>query len=405
MTGDGRFSDCASSAALPVEELVSRHLLTGIAYCCPFTGAPSSGEAAIQQLGEWRALIERNRRLGAVIGIAGWKRTTVTPLLWDGADGPRYARRVPAKSNRLVGIWKSRAPKSALAALAANGQPTAEIEDGFIRSTGLGADCVPPLSIIVDERGIYFDPAGPSDLEDILRDAAFDGALLERAESLRQAIVKGGISKYAASTRTLPRPAGPRRTVLVPGQVEDDRSVLNGGGEVRSNLDLLRRARAEEPDAYLIFKPHPDVEAGHRAGHVPVRAALSLADDIVRDTPMSALLDMVDAVHVLTSLAGFEALMRGKEVITHGTPFYAGWGLTSDRAPIPPRRGQIRSITELIAGTLVLYPRYLDFVTRLPCGPEIAIRRISEGLGENHSLLVQARRVQGRVTKALKRLA
>ena len=37
-----------------------------------------------------------------------------------------------------------------LAACEASPHPVHEVEDGFIRSVGLGADCVPPLSIIVD---------------------------------------------------------------------------------------------------------------------------------------------------------------------------------------------------------------------------------------------------------------
>ena len=37
----------------------------------------------------------------------------------------------------------------------------------------------------------------------------------------------------------------------------------------------------------------------------------------------------------MTSLMGFEALLRGIPVTTLGTPFYAGWGLTTDLGPIP----------------------------------------------------------------------
>ena len=43
---------------------------------------------------------------------------------------------------------------------------------------------------------------------------------------------------------------------------------------------------------------------------------------------MDVLLGIVDEVHTLTSLTGFEALLRGIEVHAYGGPFYAGWGLT-----------------------------------------------------------------------------
>jgi capsular polysaccharide export protein len=49
------------------------------------------------------------------------------------------------------------------------------------------------------------------------------------------------------------------------------------------------------------------------------------------------LIAMADELHVNSSLAGFEALLRGKPVTVHGVPFYAGWGLTTDRGPVPAR--------------------------------------------------------------------
>jgi capsule polysaccharide export protein KpsC/LpsZ len=41
--------------------------------------------------------------------------------------------------------------------------------------------------------------------------------------------------------------------------------MLLGGAGV-SNLELLKRARAMEPGARIIWRPHPDVEAGLRRG-------------------------------------------------------------------------------------------------------------------------------------------
>ncbi len=109
-------------------------------------------------------------------------------------------------------------------------------------------------------------------------------------------------------------------------------------------MELLQRVRAREPDAHLIYKPHPDVVAGHRKGHIAEQLSRQFADKVITDASISSLIAMVDEVHVNTSLAGFEALMRKKDVTTYGVPFYAGWGLTRDLGPVPARRTAKRSL-------------------------------------------------------------
>ncbi len=113
-----------------------------------------------------------------------------------------------------------------------------------------------------------------------------------------------------------------------------------GAGDVRNNLALLQAARQANPDAVLIYKPHPDVEAGLRHGAIPARMTwTALADVIVPDGDADrACWTHVDEVWTMTSLLGFEALLRGKPVTCLGAPFYAGWGLTRDLGPIPDRR-------------------------------------------------------------------
>jgi capsular polysaccharide export protein len=224
--------------------------------------------------------------------------------------------------------------------------------------------------------------------------------LLERAARLRETLVAAGISKYGRDEGVHPCPQGAARRVLVTGQVEDDRSILLGGGGM-TNLELLRRARAREPDAHIVYKPHPDVEAGHRTGHIPDVEALRLADEIDRTSSIVALLDRVNAIHVITSLAGFEALIRGRDVTTHGVPFYAGWGLTTDLGPVPPRRSRRCTLDELVAATLILYPRYLDPVTRVPCPPEVLVERLATGRALVRSPLVTLREWQGRLARRI----
>lgn len=119
---------------------------------------------------------------------------------------------------------------------------------------------------------------------------------------------------------------------------------------------------------------------------------------------MAELLDTVDGVHVLTSLSGFEALLRGCDVTCHGVPFYSGWGLTRDLGDVPERRGRKLSLDQLVAGVLVLYPRYLDPVTGLPCPPEVLVRRIARGKASNRLGWVEPlRRAQGQLMTRLRR--
>ena len=261
---------------------------------------------------------------------------------------------------------------------------------------------MPPLSIVVDRLGAYFDPSGPTELENLIEAGNFPPDLLDRATDLRKLIVAEGISKYGAGKVALEPRSDGRRHILVTGQVEDDRSIIAGGGQVTTNLELLRRVRQSAPEAFITYKPHPDVEAGHRVGAIAEDVALSFADEIVRDQPIGALIEIVDEVHVNTSLAGFEALLRGRLVVTHGVPFYAGWGLTRDLGTVPSRRTARRTIDELVAAVLLLYPRYLDPVTGLPCPPEILVRRLSspEKPGSD-GMLVNLRRLQGRLKLGL----
>jgi len=397
----------AGKLVLPADAsaaLVRAHL-TGWQWRDPFSGTLITPLQAIELCGFWRQLIDSNRGITTVLGFAHWKRPTVAPLLWNGQDTP-FKRGVPAlAAPDRVAVWRSRLSKAQTAALA--GRPLLEVEDGFIRSVGLGADCVPPLSIIVDGTGVHFDPNQASGLENLLQNSAFPPDLLVRAQVLRAAIIAGGLSKYErGGSAPLSRPGGARRHVLVPGQVEDDRAVTSGGA-LSSNLELLRRARAEAgPDAYVIYKPHPDVLAGHRKGLIADSDMAALADRVETTAPMAALISMADELHVNSSLAGFEALLRGKPVTVHGVPFYAGWGLTTDRGPVPARRTARRSLDEVVAAAYLQYPRYLDPETGLPCPPEVLVQRLTSGppsLDPAASAVVAVRRTTGRVRRLLGR--
>lgn len=394
----------AEQISIDARELVDRQLAHA-AFENPFTGTEMSALDAIELCGFWRKLIDSNRDIGAGIGFAFWKQSHVAPLLWSGSGSFRFLRSaIGAPSAGSVALWRSKVPPRMATEIEKTGANLIEVEDGFIRSRGLGADCIPPLSITVDRLGAYFDPSKPSELESLLQDGEIDEPALERARELRRVIVETGLGKYGVSHSAFERPAGVRRHILVPGQVEDDRSVRTGGCGLVSNLELLRRVREQAPSAYVLYKPHPDVAAGHRRGAIPEAACLQFADQIVGNVPISSLIAMADEVHVNTSLAGFEALIRTKPVTTYGVPFYAGWGLTRDLGPVPSRRMRVRTLDELVAATLILYPRYLDPVTGLPCPAEVVVSRLNAAHDSEPALIVTVRRLQGKMMRHLRSL-
>jgi capsular polysaccharide export protein len=311
---------------------------------------------------EARARAWREDRHGWVAsGMRLWKRRPlqqvfgqVRPVIFD--ETPRPGRR------RMV--WASQ------------GRADVQVEDGFLRSRGLGAALVPPLSLVLDDLGIYYDPRHESRLERLLNDATALGAdETARAARLRRAILAAGLSKYNITGAHPRLPEGHR--ILVPGQVEDDASIRTGTGAVETNHALLAEARKANPDAVILYKPHPDVEAGLRPGAVPDAAAH--ADLVLSDANPSALLDEVQEVWTLTSLLGFEALLREVPVTVLGAPFYAGWGLTTDRGPVPKRRRARLTLDQLVHATLIAYPRYHDPVTGHACPPEVIVDRLAHG--------------------------
>ena len=199
-------------------------------------------------------------------------------------------------------------------------------------------------------------------------------------------MIAARISKYNLAATALPDLPQAHR-ILIPGQVEDDASIRLGAGAVKTNLGLLQAARAAHPQAVLIYKPHPDVEAGLRPGAIAPETLAGLADVVARHADPLALIDTCDQVITMTSLLGFEALLRGKPVTCLGAPFYAGWGLTTDLGPIPPRRQRAPDghalprpdLAALIHAALIAYPRYFDPVSRRPCPPEVVADRLASG--------------------------
>lgn len=301
-------------------------------------------------------------------GFSWRKRSIVRGF--TGRDDVRFvARGIDIRAGSQLLLWGSTPPPA--------GTPRdvriVRVEDGFLRSVGLGADLTRPLSWVLDEVGIYYDARRPSALEEMLELADFDPPDLARAAALRERIVREGITKYnLGAARPWRRPPGSHRVVLVPGQVETDAAIAFGTGAVRTNIGLLRAVRAARPGTWVVYKPHPDVVAGLRGAGAGEEQAPLHCDEVVREGSMHELLAQADELHVMSSLAGFEALLRGKPVTCWGRPFYAGWGLTEDREPLE-RRTRRLTLDQLVAGTLLRYPTYRSRITGRRCSAEQAL--------------------------------
>ena len=354
-------------------------------YVNPFTGQRCDIHEIIRILARQREMNERNAGHTACLNFSRWKHPHAQAFLSSTNGATRFfssQRRAithAAKNNGRVVVWSSRASECLEQECKTAGIKLVRMEDGFIRSAGLGSDFHWPYSLVLDEQGIYYDPSRPSRLETILQFNDFSPELQDRAKALRLHILAQGITKYNVSANSLITASFPknRRIVLVPGQVEDDASVRLGGGDITSNLELLAEVRRTCPDAFILYKPHPDVERSNRQGKILDVQALRHADQVLRDANMHHLLNTVDEVHTLTSLTGFEALLRDVPVHTYGGPFYAGWGMTRDRLDFPRRERRL-AIDELVAGTLILYPTYFDWRTGMFCGPEEVCSRLRD---------------------------
>ncbi len=364
---------------LTVEALFAGAALRYARYVDPETGERCEAEALLAHLALQReagpAHLPRPRRAVAV-GFTSWKRSFLPSFLRAPGREVRFAQDARTAEPLLdqdaaLIAWGARPDPALTRAAEARGAAVWRMEDGFLRSVGLGSDLNAPASLALDPVGIYYDPSRPSALEALLQDAELTDAELARARALRERIVEARISKYNVgfARRVGPPPGDQRAAVLAIGQVEDDASIQLGCVDVRRNEDLLREARIARPDAFLMYKPHPDVVSGNRVDDLPLHVAAQLCDEVVIDAALADCLDVAEEVHTMTSLVGFEALLRGKRVVCYGQPFYSGWGLTEDRHP-HPRRTRRRGLDELVACALLRYPTYVHPISRGYTTPE-----------------------------------
>lgn len=355
----------ARRKTVPLAQLVYAALVAYPRYIHPETASRCEVEALLSWMALQRAQRQRLPETLYAVKPSRWKR----PAL----------RRFVQGSHLLLVQAQAQIPKDAWElkwGSTINRKCTVRVEDGFIRSVGLGADMITPSSWVLDPVGMYYDATKTSALEQLLLTADFSAEELERATRLQMLLVAQNVTKYNLGKNSWQRPVQ-QRVILVPGQVESDASIRLGSPVLKTNLQLLQAVRSANPEAYIVYKPHPDVLAGLRnAGEADAKPQTDY-NELVTDQDMAHMLAQVDEVHTLTSLAGFEALLRGKAVTCYGQPFYAGWGLTTDIYP-PQRRSVTRSLQHLVAATLIRYPTYISRNTGYYTTPEQVIAELEK---------------------------
>ena len=199
----------------------------------------------------------------------------------------------------------------------------------------------------------------PNDIEGILLESQFTPDMLVQAGQCRQKVLIKGLTRFIGKSAAWRRPVNVGRVILVVGQVESDPSLKHGVQGIRTNVALLQAVCQANADAYVVYKPHPAVLNDMKLGGRAYQEAYQWFDEIVGDVSLCQLLPKVNEVHVMSSLAGFEALLRGKKVSSYAHSFYSGWGLTHDMVPMLNRHRQL-SLDELVAGAMYCFPRYMN---------------------------------------------
>jgi len=232
------------------------------------------------------------------------------------------------------------------------------VEDGFLRSFHLGASHSTPQSLVFDSSGLYFNYKTESDLEKIINsDAIDDKEYLKQAENQLEKFLNNKLSKYNHYQSPFFAPNIGAKKIGVIGQVKSDQSIKKGCPKKISIKKLINTAIKENPNKTIYYRPHPDVYNKFQAGKIYFNHPNVILVD--PDAHIIDFIDSMDHLYTISSLAGFEAVLRGKKVSVFGLPFYSNWGLTDDRHKLK-RRTKIITKTQLFLASYILYPEYLN---------------------------------------------
>lgn len=367
-----------------VEELFAAFYLLYASYYNPYADKKSDIFDTIKTLHKYKNIENFNSNTLFFVNFTLWKRSFVRDFFKAKSNKIVFVSKVEdlkkfkIDKNDKILVWGALIKDEEIKKYLDKDVKIHRVEDGFVRSVFLGSDLTRAYSLVVDSKGLYMDSTRPSDLEDILQKHEFSKELLQRAKEARKNVVEHKFSKYNEAKHyefSKDKTKG-KKVILVPAQVEDDASVLLSSCEIKY-LELIKILREKEPNAYILYKIHPDVLSGNRQGLKDEKLILKYCNEIIKEASIHSCLELASEVHTISSTVGFEALLREKKVFAYGMPFYAGWGLTTDMLKCT-RRTRKLSLDELVAGVLLIYPRYINAKTKHLCEFESAFSSMLE---------------------------
>lgn len=305
--------------------------------------------AYIQPLltGYYRHYRQPKERLALVVGMWPWldivgdwvleSSHIQTQRHFDKRYFTRWLQPFIKRVNPVIYIWGYKAPQFFIDYIREQDLDVFFLEDGFIRSGPKDENSAPPLSIVMDSQAPYFDTTRPNDLTDLIANFDFeqDGYDEALAQEMLDYYLSHRVSKYNHQPYVDVVPlygVKNKKRILVLGQVPHDDSLKYGGGIGISLLHVVNKAIEENPDAQIIIKPHPMT-----LDDSSVVSALTELDCLILTQSIHLVdaLEKVDHVYTITSLGGFEALLRGKKVTVLGRPFYKNLCISDAKSNTP----------------------------------------------------------------------
>ncbi|MBI0425840.1 hypothetical protein [Psychrobacter sp. NG27] len=284
--------------------------------------------------GYYKHYCHSKQRLALVVGMQPW-RDMVDEWVLESAHiriqrhfNKRYFNRwlkpFIKRVNPVIYIWGYKAPDYFIEYVREQNLDIFFLEDGFIRSGPDDDSSTPPLSIVMDSQAPYFDTTRPNDLTDLIANFDFgqDGYNEVLAQEMLDYYVTHRVSKYNHQPYVDIVPIygiKNKKRILVLGQVLYDDSLKYGDGIGITLLDVVNKAIDENPEAQIIVKPHPMT-----LDNPDIVSTLTELDCLILTQSIHLVdaLETVDHVYTITSLGGFEALLRCRRVTVLGRPFY-----------------------------------------------------------------------------------
>ena len=321
-----------------------------------------------------------------VLGCNNWKHGIIAEYMKDHRVvfaqrknvGMRMVLTLPflyPQPNQIA-IWGYNESKILSLYLKYRGKKIWRLEDGFVRSVSLGASHSIPYSLVIDKYGLYYNYKDKSGIEEIISNCDLkEKKITIIANHLINLIIESRITKYNEVPVRKNIQLKTKKIVLVLGQVSKDKSVLFGNPNKWTTEELIQLAYYENPEADIWYRPHPEVYKKFQKNNLRYKRVQEFCTILSPEESLSDLIEKIDHAYTITSLSGFEALLRGKKVTVVGVPFYAGWGLTDDRVLIDTRQRKL-TLTELFIASYLLYPKYLVDLDNSINGLKITISKI-----------------------------